>query len=239
MKRTMLAFVLSFLFFPGIYIFGQQDAQLKETESRVAELENFHDIIYPIWHTAYPEKDYAALKGYVKEVNELASSIYKAKLPGILRDKKQKWDEGVNLFKTSVDEFNKQAEGKDNEALLKAAENLHTKYELLVKIIRPVLKEVDHFHKLLYLIYHTYLPDKNYEKIISVSPDLAERALAITKAELPKRFEDKKEKINSAANELLTAANLLSKIKKDSEGKVIEAGVEKVHAKYQKLEDIF
>ncbi len=239
MKKTIFIFVLSFLFFSGINILGQQEEQLKETESRVPQLENFHEIIYPIWHTAYPEKDYAALKSYVKKVNELAGAIYKAKLPGILRDKKQKWDEGVANFKASVDEYNKQADGKDNNAMLKAAENLHANYEMLVRIIRPVLKEVDHFHKLLYVIYHTYLPEKDYDKILSVSTDLTERAMAITKAELPKRFEVKKEKIDLAANELITAAKHLSEMKENSKGNDIEACVEKVHTKYQSLEEIF
>ena len=239
MKKSILTYVFAFFLFSGINVLCQQEEQIKETDSRVPELEKFHEIIYPIWHTAYPEKDYAALKSYVQEVNELADSIYNAKLPGILRDKKEKWDKGVSEFRSSVEEYEKQAKGNDNDALLKAAEKLHADYEMLIRIIRPVLKEVDQFHQLLYVIYHTYLPGKEYKKIISVSGELAEKAEAITKANLPKKFESKKEKIDTAAKELLTAVQQLGRLKDDSEGKAIEASVENLHAKYQSLEEIF
>lgn len=52
-----------------------------ETESSIAELDAFHEVIYPIWHTAYPDKDIKALKGFVGQINELAGKIYAAKLP--------------------------------------------------------------------------------------------------------------------------------------------------------------
>ena len=44
-----------------------------ETESSIPELAAFHEIIFPIWHTAYPAKDIAALQSYVPKINELAA----------------------------------------------------------------------------------------------------------------------------------------------------------------------
>lgn len=127
----------------------------------------FHEIIYPIWHTAYPEKDYAALKSYVSEINKLDEALYKVELPGILREKRPKWEAGVKEFKNSVDEYNKAATGEDNNALLNAAEVLHAKYEMLVRTIIPVLKEVDEFHQLLYIVYDKDLPGKQFDIIKS------------------------------------------------------------------------
>ena len=55
-----------------------------ETSSNVPELIEFHDVIYLIWHEAYPDKDYEALRNFVNDVNEYANKLYDAQLPGIL-----------------------------------------------------------------------------------------------------------------------------------------------------------
>jgi hypothetical protein len=74
----------------------------QETESAVPELAAFHEVIYPIWHTAYPDKDIAMLKSLVPQVNELAAKVFSAQLPGILRDKQAKYDAGLAEFRKSV-----------------------------------------------------------------------------------------------------------------------------------------
>ena len=176
-----------------------------ETKSEVPELTAFHDIIYPIWHTAYPEKDTKALRGFVPQIEELAAKVFAAKLPGILRDKQAKWDEGLANFRKSVDEYKAAAAGTDDAALLKAAENLHATYEAMVRTIRPVLPEVDAFHQVLYVVNHTYAPAKSYDKIREVSADLLAKAEAAAKATLPARLKAKSSDYAKAALELVEA----------------------------------
>ena len=146
---------------------------------------------------------------------------------------------GVADFKKSIEDFSLQSGGNNNDALLKAAEELHSKYEMLVRIIRPASKEVDDFHKLLYVVYHTYLPGKEFSEIISVSGELLKKSEAIAQMKPSKIMESKSEKINSASNELLSAVKDLNSIKDISNEKEISLAVEKVHGKYQKLEEIF
>jgi len=214
-------------------------SQTQDTVWRVPELDEFHEVMYPIWHTAYPAKDYDALKKSAVEVNIKAKKIYSATLPGIQREKQLKWNEGVMQFQTSVEDYNKFAAGDDNEGLLKAAENLHTKYEMLVRIIRPVLKEMDEFHKTLYIVYHDYLPNKNYKKLGRVTDTLIKKAKAITKTQLPTRLESKKDAFTLAAAELLTSTKDLKKRVKANNKVSINAAVENMHTKYQNLEAIF
>ncbi len=140
-------------------------ALAQETESAVPELAAFHEVIYPIWHTAYPAKDIAMLKSLVPQVNELAGKVFAAKLPGILRDKQAKYDAGLAEFRKSVEAYNAAAKGTDDKALLDAAEVMHAKYEMLVRAIRPVLKEMDEFHKALYVVYHKDLPAKDWAAV--------------------------------------------------------------------------
>jgi hypothetical protein len=239
---------MSWIFNQKLFIFislavcvigAQAGTRMQETESSVPELTAFHEIIYPIWHTAYPDKDYAALRGYAPEVKSLAGKIFAAKLPPILHEKQAKWDQGLAELKKAVEDYLAAAAGGDDGALLKAAESLHSKYEMMVRTIRPVLKEVDAFHKVLYVVYHKYLPNKDHESINSVSEDLTLKAEAITKATLPKRLEPKTEAFKTAAGALHEATVALAGTLKSGRGSAIEAAVEAVHTRYQALEKIF
>ncbi len=235
--NLILAALLALSF--GVIKGGASEQTAQETESTVPELVNYHDIIYPIWHTAYPQKDYAALRRFAPEVKSGAEKIYAAQLPGILRDKEAKWKQGLEEFRGAVNSYIAAAAAEDDKALLEAAELLHAKYEMMVRIIRPVLKEVDAFHKVLYVVYHKYLPDKAYDSIKSVSEEMVLKAEAITKASLPKRLESKSEQFIQVAYELYESTKALAEIARSGEAFAIEAAVEKVHTCYQNLEKIF
>jgi len=212
---------------------------LPETSSDIPELTAFHDVIYPLWHTAYPNKDYAALRGLVPRINELAAKVYAAKLPGILRDKEAKWNDGVAVFKASVEAYNKAAAGTDDQALLAAAEALHTKYEVTVRMFKPVLPEVEVFHQALYVVYHKYLPAKEYDNIRGATADLLAKAETAAKASLPARMAAKTDAYQAAAAELVLAAKALDAAGKGHDHNGMETGVDKLHAKYQILEKLF
>ncbi len=211
----------------------------QETESAVPELEAFHEIIYPIWHTAYPEKDIAALKGFVPEIDRLAGKVFEAKLPGILRDKEAKWQAGLAEFRKSVEAYAAAAKGTDDQALLDAAEVLHARYEMLVRTIRPVLKEMDEFHKALYVVYHKSLPDGRFGEIRAASPDLEAKARAVAKATLSKRMESRNERFQAAAAGLVAAAASLAAASRGTDDAAVETAVLALHEKYVALEKVF
>ncbi len=211
----------------------------QETEGTVPELAAFHEVIYPIWHTAYPDKDVATLKSLVPQVNELAGKVFAAKLPGILRDKQAKYDAGLAEFRASVEAYNAAAKGSDDKAMLDAAELLHAKYEKLVRTLQPVLKEMEDFHKVLYVVYHTDLPAKNWEAVRAAAPDLKAKAEAVTAAKLSTRLQPKAEAFAKASGELAKAAAVLAGLGPKTDGAAIEQAVQKLHSRYQDLEKIF
>lgn len=231
-KISYLLFVILFLF--TLNLFAQEECE-DETNTNIPALAEFHEIIHPIWHTAYPSKDVEALKSYVQEVNEKAEKIYKVKLPGILREKEAKWKQGVEEFKNAVLLYNKAAESGSDQELLDAAELLHAKYEDLVRIIRPVVKELAEFHKVLYVIYHKYLPDKKWAEIRKECNSLKEKAQKVLESKLPKKFEAKKDEYQKLALELQKAVNEICKVK----DKEMEKAVENMHSKYVKLQELF
>ncbi len=211
----------------------------QETESAVPELSAFHEVIYPIWHTAYPEKDIAMLKGLAPQVNELAGKVFAAKLPGILREKQAKYDAGLAEFRKSVEAYAAAAKGADDKAMLDAAELLHAKYEMLVRILRPVLKEMDEFHKVLYVVFHTDLPAKDWDAVRAAAPDLKAKAEAVGKATLPTLLQAKTDAFAMASAELAKAAAVLAGLGPEADSAAVEQAINKLHGRYQDLEKIF
>jgi hypothetical protein len=239
MKNPMYLILIMVLltFFP---IFSQDDEHSSEINSSVPELFEFHDIIYPIWHTAYPEKNYSMLKEMVPDVNTGAEKIYSAKLPGILRDKDVDWKEGVSKFRSSVERYDKAMQGTDETEMLNAAEELHSDFEMLVRIIRPVTKEVDEFHKVLYMIYHHHWPDKNMEELGKAVDDLNMRAEELNNCVLPNWASDKSEVFKEQSQKLYDSTENLKALK-DSKADIseIEKAIEEVHDNYVTLEKLF
>lgn len=237
--KNIFLFMIAFVLLTHSTLFTQDQEHSSEINSSVPELSEFHEVIYPIWHTAYPEKDIAMLKEMLLEVNNGAEKIYSAQLPGILRDKQAEWDEGVKKFRSSVERYNAAAEGNDEE-MLNSAEELHSNFEMLVRIIRPVTKEVDEFHKVLYMIYHHYWPNKNKEEFSWAVDDLQLRAEELNSCVLPKWVTEKSVVIKEQSQNLLNSTNALKELKDNSaDDTEIDNALESVHSEYMALEALF
>ncbi len=231
--------VIVLLIIISVPLFSQGKFDSTEIKAEVPALNEFHDVVYPIWHVAYPSKDYAALRSYVADIEKDAQKIYEAQLPGILRDKQEMWNKGVDEFRIAVEEYKKIAAEKDDEMLLKAAENLHTKYESLVRIIHPVLPELDQFHQVLYMIYHKYLPQEDYQQLYMVSDDLVNKAVVLSKVKLDTNDEKMEKNFGNYTTQLVHATQKLKEQLKSSNYEMVKFGVEDVHRIYQKIESLF
>jgi pyruvate kinase len=146
----------------------------------------------------------------------------------------------LDKLRASVADYN-QACKENNEAnMLSSAEVLHSNYEMLVRIVKPVTKEVDEFHKVLYMIYHHYGPNKNTKELSKAIDDLLMRADELKNCVLPKWATDKKDDFKKAADELYNSTSELQKLKNSkADEKQLEGEIEKVHTAYQKLEALF
>jgi hypothetical protein len=236
MKKLFL--VLPALFFFQFILFGQHEQQVSEIESTVPELTAFHKTIYPMWHKAYPDKDYDLFKKLLPDVNTGVEKIFSAELPGILRDKKEEWENGIKNLRSSAESFNKAVKDNNETDILSSAEALHSDYEKLVRIVRPVTKEVDEYHKVLYMLYHHYVPGRNTDETRTALDNLMMRADSLQNSVLPKWAAAKSDDFRKLSDELHTATKELHAVK-DAEFDVIEKELDTVHTKYQKLEGLF
>lgn len=205
----------------------------------VPELEAFHDVILPIWHTAYPAKDYAELRKLAGPVETGIARIAAAKLPPILHEKEAAWAKGLADLQAAGAAYRTAAAGRDDSALLAAAERLHTAYEALTRVIRPVVKEMDDFHRVLYLVQHTYVPDKQWGALCGVTADLVAKAEALARATLPKRVEAKAAVFRETTARLVADAKALAAACAERQPAAIEKAADALHNRYQELEKIF
>jgi len=211
-----------------------------ETSGRVPELDAFHKPIYELWHNAWPEKDIAKLKLLLPDVESAYTKLAAAKLPGILRDKSGKWNEKLQLLAEAVKEYRKSVEADDSASILKAAEHVHMNYEQMVRLARPMLKELDAFHQVLYLLHHYYMPEQQADKIKMSADSLVLKMEALNAATLPKRLENKTEQFNKARKNLDQAVRAFAEAVKAKSGKDELARLEDaLHARYQVMEKVF
>jgi hypothetical protein len=237
MKRCLIALALTIaICMAGIAGYAQRPA---ETVARVPELDAFHEVIYQIWHEAWPKKDTAMLQKLLPEVEKGIASVAAAPLPGILREKKNAWDEGVRSLQSAGAEYRAAVSAKDSTKLLAAAETLHSRFEGLMRAIRPVLKELDEFHAVLYMLYHHYLPKNDLEGIRKSAVELQEKMAALNKAKLPERLVDKDHDFQVARGLLSNSVSALGSIANSNSEKSIRDAVEAVHTNYQTLERVF
>ena len=242
--RTVLSLLLSatilLITLPRCY--GQDttaSGHQSEVSSNIPALEEFHSVIAQVWHTAWPKKDVAMLVELLPEIDRLSEPVFKAELPGILREKKSAWNKGIEELQKAISSYREATSPVDTQKLLDAAEKLHAKYEQLVRSVRPVLPEIEQFHSTLYLLYHYYLPAYDIKKIRQSVEELAGKMAALDSAKLPKRFEKRSEKFLNARKSLSASMKTLQATVNSGDKESITAGIETMHSDYQALEKVF
>jgi hypothetical protein len=237
MKPALFAFVAC-LALSSLALAAVPADMATETKSEVPALSEFHEVIYRIWHEAWPAKDTALLTTLKPDVDKGVAAIAAAPLPGILRDRAAAWKAEVAKLQALAGDYGAAITAKDDAKLLASAEKLHGQFEALVRVVRPRVKEMEAFHVVLYRIWHYELPAKNFTAVRRSSGDLAESMKLLDNAQLSPRqvalkpaFDDARSKLGAAVKELAAAPA-------GNDGG-LTALVEKVHSAYEKLESVF
>ena len=209
-----------------------------EATPSVPALDSFHEVIFKIWHDAWPNKNAALLRQLLPDVEKGVADVASAPLPGILRDKKAAWEEQVKKLQIVGAEYKTAAEANDDPELMNAAEKLHSQFESMVRTIRPALRELDEFHAALYMLVHHDLPKYDVQGIRSSTAELKRKMAALNAAKLPERLKQKEAAFQAAREKLSASVEALDKsVQSDVEAKIKE-GVDAVHSDYQALDRV-
>jgi len=210
-----------------------------ETRSEVKALTEFHEVIFPLWHEAWPNKNYKMMRDLLPQVKDHFARIAAAELPGILRERQQAWDQGVAGLKEVVSRYEATAAAGPDQALADAVETLHERYEALVRLIRPVMKELDAFHVVLYRVYHHELPGKAFDKVAISAGEMSARCAELTVAPVPQRFASLEPKLRPAIQGLCEATAALKATAAGNDHAATAKAVEAVHSAYEGVAAIF
>jgi hypothetical protein len=211
----------------------------EDLKSSVPALDAMHEVIMPLWHDAWPNKDVKAMAAMLPDIEAHVATVSKAQLPLILRDKQAAWAAGVDDLNQTAAAYKAAVAAGDNEALLKAAEKLHAQYETLVKIVRPILPEMEDFHGSLYVLYHYQISPFQMDKAAASIQAIQAKMDALDKAVLPARLKAKTEAFNLQRDRLSkSVADVVAALATRDEAK-IKSAIEMMHSQYESLERVF
>jgi hypothetical protein len=211
----------------------------EDLKSSVPALDAMHEVIMPLWHDAWPNKDVKAMAAMLPDIEKHLAAVNKAQLPLVLRDKQAAWVAGVDDLKQTVAAYKAAVTASDNEALLKAAEKLHAQYEGLVKIVRPVLKEMEDFHASLYVLYHHQMSPFQLAKASESIGALKVKMDALNQATLPDRLKAKTEIFVTQRARLSKSVDEVAALLDGKDESKIKAAIEMMHSQYESLEKVF
>jgi hypothetical protein len=234
-----VASMIAFTLFSPTLARQTEQTNANEMAAQVPILTDFHEVIFKVWHTAWPEKNLAMLSELLPEIKYFSDSLVKVQLTGILRDKQKIWQQNTTKLLEIVSDYAGATSPVDSQKLLDAAERLHAQYEALVRVIRPVLKEMDAFHQSLYMLYHHYLPEKNQEMLVSSVKELKERMAVLNKATLPDRLKKREPAFVEARAALGHSVEALDASMVKDNPEEFTSKVETMHTDYQALERVF
>jgi len=221
---------------------GSQPApEVPESEitASVPELTAMHDLVYPLWHTAYPEKDYDLIRELLPGFEEHMTAVEQASLPGILREKETAWQEGKELLTDSFTALKEAAKADDRDEMLKQTETFHMNYERLVRVLRPLVGELEEFHQELYKLYHYYMPAYDLAKIREAVSAMEEKVEPLKGVQLPSRLSDRQSDFEEQVAELSRRVAALARQLENPSRNAVNQAIESVHTAYQNTEKIF
>jgi DNA repair exonuclease SbcCD ATPase subunit len=208
------------------------DISQEELRGDIPELEELHSAVHPLWHTAYPQKDYDMIKDLLPQLDSLTANLDEATLPKILHMKQEAWDEGKEELKAGLQRLHEAVDSDDKTEILKQVEAFHSHYEQLARLRNPVLPELEAFHRELYKIMHYYLPNGEADNIRETVTVMQEKIQPVMQAELPERLADKSEDFSSAVQELESKLTSLAALSGQDDAAAIEEALKELHTAF-------
>jgi ABC-type uncharacterized transport system ATPase subunit len=93
------------------------------------ELEDFHSILYPLYHYFKPQKDLEKATEAVARLTEKMQILQQVTLPAKWKDREDAFKEARKELATSVSSLNASLSGKDWEVIERGIDAVHTRYE--------------------------------------------------------------------------------------------------------------
>ncbi|MDF1543756.1 MAG: hypothetical protein P1R58_01495 [bacterium] len=154
----------------------------------------FHHVLAPVWHEAWPEKEYDALFAAGPRFAELFEKIAAMKPQFKSETRLAKFNQLREEFGALVEKFAEAARQKDKEAVYAIMPELHDGFEMTAATLLPVhYPEFEGVVITLNLIRESHLPTKNMDGILGSTKTLVARMERLNEETIPEELTDVKE----------------------------------------------
>jgi hypothetical protein len=239
----LLIIVLSF-----VTAFAEEEIELTEkstsserdtTDFLRMTMNDFHDVMAPLWHQAFPEGDYQTIREKAPLLKEKLMSMLKVQLPSYLKQDEEKLETFLGKRQElafHVSEVVQAATDSADSSLASAFERMHWAYEEMEKVFAVPIKELDGFHETLYFLWHKALPNEDYDAIKKTAPVMKAEVDSLMKVPLPYGCAEKKDEFEKKKTALKDAVYQLAQACEEGDDqKEIKEAVGLVHDKFVEI----
>jgi hypothetical protein len=145
---------------------------------------------------------------------------------------------GKDNLKSSLQALHLAVEENNQEDMLAQVEVFHSAFEKLIRLIRPVVPELEAFHQEMYKLYHYYMPNYELPNIRLAVTAMQQKLLPLKEVQLPHRLAEMQGQFDAAVQDLGTHLFNLSEVVRQDDKDLIKDAVEKVHTAYQKTKAV-
>jgi len=213
------------------------NAPVKDTTDKLAmALEDFHSVLAPMWHEAYPIKDFKSIREQAPMFRQKLMALIVIPAPdNMTQEKREAFFTKRQELAFYVDQYEKAAADSTDSALAASFEKMHWGYEELDKVFMVEIKQLDSFHETLYYLWHKALPAKDYKAVKSTMPVLKAEMDSLMLVKLPGSCYDIKEDFEAKRTALKDAVYQLVDICQKGTNKQIDDALALMHEKFMDL----
>lgn len=100
------------------------------------ELDQFHELLHPLVHDAYPKKDFATIRTALPSLVKSATLVKNAKLPAELASKSKSYDKQSKKLLQQLTDMDKKKAKMSDKDLGKKFMEMHDTFEELMGLVK-------------------------------------------------------------------------------------------------------
>jgi hypothetical protein len=216
------------------------DSTTQDTTDQLTKAMNdFHSILYPLWHESYPNKDYKSIREKAPLFQQKLMVLIRIPAPDNMEEaKREAFFTKRQELAFYVDQYIKAAADTVDSTLASAFEKMHWGYEELSKVFMVEIKQLDSFHETLYYLWHKALPEKDYEAVKKTVLVLKAEMDSLMLVKLPGSCYDIKDDFEAKRAALKDAVYQLVDVTQKGTEKQIDDALTLMHEKFMDLSSV-
>jgi hypothetical protein len=202
-------------------------------------IEAFHTAMAPSCHKYMPAKDYATVRQHVPNMLAAAEHIAEFKLDSTYASVSDEFDKKRQAFLTAMVNLKKSADGTDDAKLAEVFDKMHMAFAEMASVLALAPDEVNEFHTIIAQVWHEYLPNKDYDAIKKVIPELKDGCTKMKAAKLHEAKQSVSKEYQAAIETVEKSIVMIEKAIESASDEKISEAVTALHDGYRGVRVLF